>query len=396
MSGAKIPGVVKLQVSLADISTSHWCARHVAAIADFSDQTIPQAPANLARTLLDGLYLWDMWPLQLADGSTAKPDGWTVWFILSSPAIPDPDLRHGLARIRLVIEKDGEWRDCGNALPDGHNPGSREWAGTSVLDPETGLVTLFYTVAGYPGEDPITFAQRLFQTSGTLKFADGCASIIGWSAPRESVESDGRHYMIVNQREGVPGFIKGFRDPAHFRDPETERDYLLFTGSIPNASSDWNGCIGIAEATGAGFSGWRLLPPLIAADGLNNEQERPHVVTRNGLYYLFWSTQRKVFEPNGPNGPNGLYGMVAPCLFGPYEPLNGTGLVAANPDGEPFQYYSWWVMDDLQVASFVDLIGVGSGPIVDDPAWRRAHFGGVPAPRFRICLDGNRAWVDQG
>ena len=147
---------------------------------------------------------------------------------------------------------------------------------------------------------------------------------------------------------------------------------------------------------GTGFSGWRLLPPLVAADGLNNEQERPHVIARGGLYYLFWSTQRKVFEPNGPNGPNGLYGMVAPSLFGPYEPLNGTGLVAANPDSEPFQYYSWWVMDDLQVASFVDLVGVGTDPIIDDPVWRRTHFGGVPAPRFRICLDGNRAWVDQG
>ena len=117
MASANAPGVSELHVSLADISTSHWCARHVAAIADFSEQTIPQAPANLARTLLDGLYLWDMWPLQLSDASTAKPDGWTVWFILSSPAIPDPDLRHGLARIRLVIEKDGEWRDCGNARP---------------------------------------------------------------------------------------------------------------------------------------------------------------------------------------------------------------------------------------------------------------------------------------
>ncbi len=35
MAGAKTPGVDELQVSLADISTSHWCARHVVAIADF-------------------------------------------------------------------------------------------------------------------------------------------------------------------------------------------------------------------------------------------------------------------------------------------------------------------------------------------------------------------------
>ena len=385
-----------MQNSLTSVSTSQWRPEHVATIADISAQTIPQAANTPPPKLLEGLYLWDMWPLQLADGKTARQDGWTIWFILSSPAIPDPDLRHGIARIRLVTEKNGEWRDCGNALPDGLNPGSREWAGSAVFEPATGLVTLFYTVAGYPGEREPSFAQRLFQTSGQLKLDEGAAKITDWSVPQESVAADGQHYMIVNQKEGVPGFIKGFRDPAHFRDPTSGRDYILFTGSIPDAQSAWNGCIGIAEAQSTGFNGWRLLPPLVTADGLNNEQERPHILVRGGLYYLFWSTQRKVFEPKGPSGPNGLYGMVATNLFGPFEPLNGTGLVAANPDCEPFQHYSWWVMDDLQVAGFVDLVGVGTDPAIDDPAWRRAHFGGVPAPRFRIALDGKRAWVDQG
>lgn len=367
----------------------------MAAIGDFRAQTIPQASSTTPPKLFEGLYLWDMWPLQQADGHTASYQGWTIWFILSSPAIPDPDLRHGMARIRLVAEKDGQWVDCGNALPDGLNPGSREWAGSAIVDADGEMVTLFYTVAGYPGETETTYAQRLFQTSGKLEFADGKARITNWSAPEESVAADGRDYMIVDQKEGVPGFIKGFRDPAFFRDPANGRDYLLFTGSLAGSQSAWNGCIGIAEAQGEALNGWQLLPPLVSADGLNNEQERPHIVVRDGLYYLFWSTQRKVFEPSAPNGPNGLYAMVAPSLFGPYEPVNGTGLVAANPDAEQFQHYSWWVMDDLQVAGFVDLVGVGNQPVVDDPAWRRTHFGGVPAPRFRIALDGTRAWVDQ-
>ncbi|MEW6576922.1 MAG: glycoside hydrolase family 68 protein [Pseudomonadota bacterium] len=384
-----------MQVSLTSVSTSHWRPEHVAAIGDFRAQTIPQASSTTPPKLFEGLYLWDMWPLQQADGRTANYQGWTIWFILSSPAIPDPDLRHGIARIRLVTEKDGQWVDCGNALPDGLNPGSREWAGSAIVDADGEMVTLFYTVAGYPGETETTYAQRLFQTSGKLAFADGKARITNWSAPAESVKADGRDYMIVDQKEGVPGFIKGFRDPAFFRDPASGRDYLLFTGSLAGSQSAWNGCIGIAEAQGEALNGWQLLPPLVSADGLNNEQERPHIVVRDGLYYLFWSTQRKVFEPSAPNGPNGLYAMVAPSLFGPYEPVNGTGLVAANPDAEQFQHYSWWVMDDLQVAGFVDLVGVGNQPVVDDPAWRRAHFGGVPAPRFRIALDGTRAWVDQ-
>jgi levansucrase len=85
--------------------------------------------------------------------------------------------------------------------------------------------------------------------------------------------------------------------------------------------------------------------------------------------------------------------MVAPALMGPYEPLNGTGLVAANPPEAPCQAYSWWVTSDLEVAGFVDLTGLDGQPPVDDPAWRRAHFGGMPAPRFRLVLDGNRARV---
>jgi levansucrase len=334
-----------------------------------------------------------MWPIQRSDNSTAQFEGWTLWMVLSAPVLPDPDQRHGIARIRLIGERAGEWRDCGNLLPDGLNPGSREWAGSAIYDPETSMVTLFYTVAGYRGEEPQTFAQRLFQTSGTLEFSDGNARVCDWSIPVESVASDDDWYVLVNQSEGRPGFIKGFRDPAYFRDPADGAVYLLFTGSLKNSESAWNGVIGLAKANVASLTSWELLPPVLAADGLNNEQERPHVIYRDGLYYLFWSTQRHVFAPDGPSGPNGLYGMVAPSVLGPYEPLNGTGLVAANPPKAPFQTYSWWVNSDLEVAGFVDLVGLDGKSAVDEPAWRRAHFGGVPAPRFRIELDGSNACV---
>lgn len=372
---------------------SKWLAEHVAALGDWSRQTIPAIDPAIARAVIPGLDLWDMWPVQRVDGSTARFDGWTVWLVLSAPGMPDPDERHHVARIRLLTERDGAWRDCGNLLPDGLSPGSREWAGSALFDPALGRLTLFYTVAGYRGEASATFAQRLFQVSADFACTAGEARADNWGAVAESVAADGCQYMIVNQAEGVPGFIKGFRDPAHFRDPATGADYLLFTGSLPQSRSAWNGCIGIARASGAGHTGWSLLPPLVTADGLNNEQERPHVIHHGGLYYLFWSTQRKVFEPHGPSGPNGLYGMVAPALLGPYAPLNGTGLVAANPGSAPFQAYSWWVTADLDVHGFVDLLDVPDDGPVDSAAWRRAHFGGCPAPVFRLALDGARAWV---
>ena len=296
-----------------------------------------------------------------------------------------------------MTERGGEWHDCGNALPDGLNPGSREWAGSALFYPDTNEVILFYTVAGYPGEAPGSFAQRLFQTHGTLAFdpATGTAAITGWSQPKESFAADNQRYMQVTRQNSTPGFIKGFRDPAHFRDPADGATYLLFTGSLMRASSAWNGCVGIARAADAALERWDVLDPLVSADGLNNEQERPHIIHRNGYYYLFWSTQRKVFAPNGPSGPNGLYAMVAKAVAGPWVPVNGTGLVAANPDHCAYQSYSWWVDDDLAVWGFIDYPQVALGAQVDDAGWRRGHFGGTPAPRFHLQLNGDTASLAQ-
>ncbi len=387
-------------------ATSRWLGEHVARIRAEPANTIPLVRAGDMQPIVPGLDLWDLWPLQLADGSTARfggqyAGGWSVWFVLSAPALPDPEARHGVARIRLMTERDGQWRDCGNALPDGLNPGSREWAGSALYwpdnGPNSGEVVLFYTVAGYRDESSASFAQRLFQTHGTLEIDpdSGAARIIGWSYPRESLAADDRRYMRVSQENSTPGFIKGFRDPAHFHDPADGSTYLLFTASLAQSSSAWNGCVGIARAADATLERWDALDPLVSTDGLNNEAERPHIILRAGYYYLFWSTQRKVFAPDGPSGPNGLYAMVARSMDGPWVPVNGTGLVAANPDAAAYQTYSWWVDDDLAVWGFIDYPQVAAGERQDDAGWRRAHFGGTPAPRFHLHLAGETALVAQ-
>lgn len=374
---------------------SVWEARHVAAIGSLDGHSIPPVTAADLAPVIPDLDLWDLWPVQLVDGRTADFDGWSLWMILSAPILPDPDLRHHQARIRLAAYRNGQWQDCGNLLPDHLNIGSREWAGTALYDPLTSKLTLFYTASGYRGEASPSFAQRLCQSSADVRVTNGVAHVGGWSPIVESVVADGVDYVIVNQNEGIPGFIKGFRDPAHFRDPQTGVDYLFFTASLKPAISDWNGVIGVARSTSGAHDNWELLPPVLSADGLNNELERPVMIARDGQYYLFWSTQRKVFAPGVSSGPNGLYGVVGATPLGPFRPLNGTGLVAANPEEAPYQTYSWWVTADLTVHGFVDLIDVASAAdIVDDPAWRRAHFGGVPAPIFALRLDGDRAYVE--
>ena len=201
------------------------------------------------------------------------------------------------------------------------------------------------------------------------------------SFTRRSISAPCAHYQPADAHEGEAGRIKAFRDPARFRDPADGAEYLIFTASLAGAASEYNGAVGIARK---GADGWDLLPPLVHADGVNNELERAHAVFHQGRYYLFWATQQATFAPDLRHAPTGLYGMVADSLFGPYTPLNGSGLVLRNPAEEPFQTYSWFVSAELLVSSFVDFWGLGGAAVPEDPTAAARCFGGVPAPLLRI------------
>ncbi len=169
-------------------------------------------------------------------------------------------------------------------------------------------------------------------------------------------------------------------------------DYVLFTGSSATASTAHDGVIGAAIADAHG--NYRLLPPLIDATGVSNELERAHIVEHAGRLYLFWSTQRGVFAP-GIDAPTGLYGASAESIAGPWTLLNGHGLVIANPADRPTQAYSWWVLPDLSVTSFVDYWGC-EDPSISEQASRRARFGGTFAPFIQLALEGTRSRIVNG
>jgi levansucrase len=365
------------------VTTSRWAAEAVARIADAPIPEITLIGASDVHPLIPGLDLWDSWPIQTRDGRLAEFDGAVLWMMLSARTLPDPALRHGEARIRLIAQVGNDWIDCGNALPDGLAPGTREWAGSAILGEDGRTVTLYFTATGRPGE-PFSFEQRLFETTGHLR--EDNRGVVGWSIPTEIVLCDGDDYVDTRTTQGGPGLIKGFRDPGYIRDPADGVEYLVFTGSDGRNDHTYNGIVGLIRRES---DGWALQPPIYSALGLCNELERPHIIVSDGLYYLFWSTQRHVFAPDGPSGPNGLYGAVADALRGPYRALNGTGLVAANPASEPTQGYSWLVLDTLEVVSFVDYWGMSGRKLTDHPDLVRSQFGGTAAPLFRIALDGD-------
>lgn len=368
--------------------TTCWSRDAVAAIAEQPFATLPEIRPDRVRRILPGLDLWDYWPVQELDGRVATIAGGTLQMLLSAAVTPDPEQRHAIARIRLMHQTAAGWIDLGPLLPDGFAPGSRQWSGSATVDPAHQRVTLYFTAAGHRGETRPGFDQRIFETSAHLSVDAGVPSLNGWTRPVESVVADGEIYASDMTGGGAIGTIKAFRDPAWFRDPLDGTAYLVFAASCARSTSPWNALVGMARRAD---DGWHLCPPAITADGVNNELERPHIVHHDGHYYCFWSTQRKVFAPGGPSGPTGLYGMVAESVAGPWAPLNGTGLVFANPPDAPIQAYSWLVLHDLRVISFVDRPGLAAEPA--DPAVARRHFGGTPADPVALSLNAERATV---
>ena len=356
--------------------TSAWTAEHVRRIVPGAGALIPVVDTADRSGLDPARYYWDMWPVQDAGGQRVTLAGRAMWMALTAPDRGDPALRHFEAKIHWIERRDGAWHDLGPVLPDFDVPYEREWAGSALCD--DGVVTLFFTAAGTAARAG-GYQQELWLSQAPLG-ANGWPG--EWSFPTPLVTGYGQHYMPADAHEGEAGPIKAFRDPAFFRDPADGSRYCAFTASLAESRSAYNGAFGLVrldapdprQAPPEGV----LTPPCLHADGVNNELERAHIVFHVGRYYAFWSTQTATFAPDLRHAPGGLYGMVADSMAGPWRPLNGTGLVLANPADRPQQTYSWFVDASLTVCSFADVMPGGS-------------FGGVPAPLLRLELDGDRA-----
>jgi levansucrase len=251
--------------------TTAWSREHLARLDDGPTTRTPVLTKDETIRMLPELYLWDLWPVRRDNGDLAEVEGREMWMALSASSGLDPGQRHDAARIRLIARGDQGWEDLGNLFPAGASLGSREWAGCATLAPKSGALDMYYTASGRAGEASPTFVQRIAHTSGWL--APGRAEFGNWASHREVVTPGGRYRSTSDQDTGEPGFIKAFRDPFRFTDPADSGQYLLFTASLADSATDFDGAIGIARSEGGSFS---LLPPLVQADGVNNELERPH------------------------------------------------------------------------------------------------------------------------
>ena len=144
--------------------------------------------------------------------------------------------------------------------------------------------------------------------------------------------------------------------------------------TVPAEARFYTGNIGLARATSSNLRQWKLLPPLLSANCVNQQTERPHLVIEDGQFYLFTISHTFTFAP-GLTGPDGLYGFLGDSLRSDYKPLNAGGVVLGNPESAPVQQYSEYVMPNWLVESFIDTVPDNI-------------FGGTLAPTLRLEADG--------
>ncbi|QHT45292.1 glycoside hydrolase family 68 protein [Bacillus sp. SB49] len=399
-------------VSAQETPTSNWTIEDALEIERTDATTAPYIEPDFEK-MAPELHVWDTWPLREKDGSLAKVNGNYVIFSLTAPSDLLPGKRHDVAAIRYFYSKNGQdWTLGGEAFPSEDAYGSRQWAGSAMM--ENGKLHLFYTATGRKGEETLTYEQRLALATGDIK-ADGNGVSFTNFSHDIILEPHGKYYQTQEQsQQGDIAYT--FRDPWFYEDPKSGKDYILFEANSPGAPAErsldkayigsdafssthevfmedfakqFNGSIGIAEAKNDAYTEFEALPALLEANYVNQELERPHIVNKGNKYYLFTSTHEHKFGP-GVDGPDGLYGFTSNSLFGGYEPLNESGLVLANPDGHDYQSYSWTVMPNGKVISFYNFHDLDGKNIADlggtTPEYQMSHFGGTLAPTIKLSI----------
>jgi levansucrase len=388
--------------------------------------TLPPIAQNFP-VMDDKVLIWDTGALRDIHGRTVTFKGWHVMWSLAATCTSHADSniaqewqsRNNSAFIGYWYSRDGlAWTWGGRLLQQSADLRPWEWSGSLVMREGTdATLDMFYTSCGYADTARTDFESVVSVSTGTIRADDTGVWFDGFSTTTEMFQADGVNY--ANEAEDA---YWDFRDPHVFRNPDDGRIYALFEGNVPGMRGDFviggremgpvppgyqvgsgaqygAAAIGIARLKeGAyeqgAFSGenWELFPALITSLGVNDQTERPHVVFRDGLTYIFTINHHSTYS-GGLQGPDGLYGFVSRNgIFGPYVPLNGSGLVLGNPSSQPYCTYSHFVDPQGYVQAFIDTVPApGTDP--DSPATYR--IGGTLMPTVRIALNGEQTFLTE-
>lgn len=397
--------------------TSRWTQAHALKIrADDPTATMPVIAYDFP-VVDPARWQADSWALRNLRGQTVTYKGWHVLFSLVADRAATGDTvagwhrRNDFSSIGYYYSRDGvRWIFGGKVLSGSAHGRSWEWSGCSVMrEGSNAIVDLFFTSVN---QDP---AQSVIaHTEGRLEADENGVRLICFDKVTDLFEADGVHY--ANQAENP---YWDFRDPYVFIAPEDGDVYAVFEGNLAGMRGSFAltqaetgplppgfvaadgaqfaaGCIGLARCVSdwknGDFSQWEMRAPLVSSLGVNDQLERPHLVFKNGLTYLFATSHSAFFAPKLA-GPDGLYGFVSRTgLFGPYAPLNGSGLVLGNPTHAPFMTSAPFVDAEGYVHSFIDTL-----PAEDqNPAHPAIYrIGGTLAPTVRLALDGENTYLTE-
>lgn len=395
--------------------TAVWSRQQAETVALTQVNTAPKIETDFDLVAPDQ-WVWDTWPLQNRDGSLAIVNGYRVAFALVAPRTLGWGERHTHARIGMFYSKNGkDWTYAGIPYNYEKALGHMQWAGTAMLD-ENGKVHLFYTATSdmnanggkeWNEDGWVQRAeQRIAKTTFDIQAGNNGVQLTNEGEHSIILEADGHYYETIEQFKG--NIITAFRDPFFFQDPNTGKEYMIFEGqsgpattmkpenigdeeyrsthAVPAGAELYNGNIGIAEVLDHDVTKLKLLPPLVESVGTNHQMERPHVVVNGGDYYLFTISHTFTYAP-GLTGPDGVYGFYGKGgIRADYKPMNGSGLVIANPPENPYQAYSWMVLPNQQVISFINEPRDADGQV---------KFGGTFASTLKVNLDGDQSKVTQ-
>nr|WP_081472724.1 glycoside hydrolase family 68 protein [Burkholderia ambifaria] len=391
--------------------------------------TMPNIPADFPDTNAD-FWVWDTWPLADLHAVQLSYKGWDVIFSLTADRHGGYtfDDRHVHARIGFFYRKtgipasqrpaNGGWIFGGHLFPDGSSirvfgptvpiTQNAEWSGSARLINGVNL-SLYYTALAFnktsPSGPDITPPVAVIARADGHIHADAThVWFDGFNEHQALLQPDGILYQ-----NGAQNNFYNFRDPYVFLDPaHPGNTYMVFEGNTagprgaPTCTADDLGYapgdpfaetvaavnassavlqkanVGLAIATNRQLTAWKFLPPILSANCVDDQTERPQIYLANGKYYLFTITHRSTYA-TGVDGPDGVMGFVGNGIRSDFLPMNrGSGLVLGNPTdltqpvGFPFaldpnqnprtfQSYSHYVMPGGLVESFIDAIGPRRG-----------------------------------
>ncbi len=414
------------------------------------EYTMPDVSQDFPDMSNEQVWVWDSWPLTDASADQYSVNGQEIIFSLVADRNLIFDERHVHAKIGYFYRpagipaderpENGGWTYGGLVFDDGVTgqifedqsfSHQTQWSGSARIFPG-GEVKLFFTdVAFYrddAGHDIKPYDPRIVLSVGKVHANKNGVKFTGFDKVIPLLKADGKYYQTGEQN---PYF--NFRDPFTFEDPAHPGDtYMVFEGNsamqresarctqedlgyndndpyaetLDQVNNTYHafyqiGNIGLAKAKNADLTEWEFLPPILSANCVTDQTERPQIYMKDGKYYLFTISHRSTYA-DGLDGPEGVYGFVGNGIRSDYQPLNqGSGLVLGNPTnlnywpGTPFapdynqplghfQSYSHYVMPDGLVQSFIDTIGTTGD-------FRR---GGTLAPTVKIDINGDSTEVD--